>query len=607
MDSRMNRREIAEQAKTAGSWLAHRRAAAEIRKLLAAGDETPTMPFKLAFLSSYTVDPLADYITVEAAAHGITIETYVGGFGQLHQEILNPQSGLHAFQPDMTVLLASSAALDWPADAPTTLNDANQAAEQVVASLATLADAFASNVTGVLVPTTLPAPPSWPFHIAADDVMLAMREANRRTLETFDGNARVQVCDVDALCSYYGYRESLSPEMLSMACCPFSEMFLARLAEKVLAYVRAQKGLTRKCFVLDCDNVLWGGVVGEDGLDGIQLGPDSPGREFVEFQKTVLELFGQGVVLAINSKNNAEDVRRVLAEHPHMVLRERHFASIQANWLDKPSNMRRIAEELKLGVDSFVFIDDNPAEREMMWRMLPEVKTLEMPSNPALFARTLRETSCFAVSGLTDEDRRRGEMYAAQRQREQLRQTAVSVEEFLASLDMRVFIAPAAEGDVRRIARLTQRTNQFNLTTRRYTEADIAAFLADPTCRVYVLRLLDRFGDNGTVGLAIVVSENNRWRIDTFLLSCRVIGRQVEQVLTDRILRDAASQGVAAIEAEYIPTQKNGLVADFWRDMGFSMISESESDHRTVWRFGLSGFRPKTFPFLHIEESQFPE
>jgi FkbH-like protein len=179
----------------------------------------------------------------------------------------------------------------------------------------------------------------------------------------------------------------------------------------------------------------------------------------------------------------------------------------------------------------------------------------------------------------------------------------VSVEEFLESLDMRVFIAPAGEGDVRRIARLTQRTNQFNLTTRRYSETDIASFLADPACRMYVLRLLDRFGDNGTVGLAVVVSENSRWRIDTFLLSCRVIGRQVEHVLADRILRDAATEGGAAVEAEYVPTPKNGLVADFWRSVGFTMISESEDDRRAVWRFELSGFRPKTFPFLRIEES----
>ena len=598
----MNSREIAEQAKTAGSWITHRRAAAEIRESLAAGDDSPTVRFKLAFLSSYTVDPLADYVTVEAATLGFVIETYVGGFGQLHQELLNPQGGLHAFQPDMTVLLASPAALGWPEEAPTTPKGTKQAVEQVVATLTALADAFARDATGVLVPMTMAAPPSWPFHLAPDDAMLALREANRNILETFAGAVRVQVCDVDALYSYYGYRESLSPVMLSMAYCPFSEMFLARLAENIVASVRAQKGLSRKCLVLDCDNVLWGGVIGEDGLDGIQLGPDSPGREFVDFQKAVLELYGQGIVLAVNSKNNNEDVRRALAEHPHMVLRERHFASIQANWLDKPLNMQRIAEELKLGVDSFVFIDDNPAERAMMRRMLPEVDTLEMPSNPALFARTLRETSCFAVTGLTDEDRRRGEMYAAQRQREQLRQTAASVEEFLESLKMRVFIAPAGEGDVRRIARLTQRTNQFNLTTRRYNEAEIAAFLNDPARRVYVLRLLDRFGDNGTVGLAVVVSENGRWRIDTFLLSCRVIGRQVEHVLADRILRDAASEGVVAVEAEYVPTPNNGLVADFWRSLGFTMLSESEDDRRTVWRFDLSGFRPKTFPFLHIEE-----
>lgn len=593
----MTIREIAEQAKAAGSWIVQRRAAMEIRQM--PGDDSLPLRFKLALLSSDTVAPLADFLTVAAAAEGIKLETYVGDFGQIQQEILNPQSDLYAFQPDAVLLIASPHSFGWPIVPPATSETEAIAADSVIATLASLVDAFHRHASGVFLPTTFPATPDWPFHIQPSGSMFALREVNRRIVAAFAGHAGVQVCDLDGLCAYYGYRECLSPEMLALAACPFSEMFLARLSEKILSHVRSRLGRARKCLVLDCDNVLWGGIVGEDGFDGIHLGPDRPGREFVEFQKAVLELFEQGVVLAVNSKNNAEDVRRVLAEHPHSLLREKHFAAIEANWNDKPANMRRIAEELKLGLDSFVFLDDNPAERDMMRQMLPEVLTLEMPANPALYARTLRETSCFAASGLTDEDRLRGAMYAAERSRGQLRQSVATIEDFLQSLEMKVRISKAAETDVRRIAQLTQRTNQFNVTTRRYGESEIAAFLADPAWRIYVLRACDRFGDSGLVGAAIVVLENGHWRIDVFLLSCRVIGRCLEYAFADRIVRDATAAGVANITAEYIPTQKNALAADFLAKAGF--MPQSEENGRTVWRLNASEYQPKVFSFIQIE------
>jgi FkbH-like protein len=387
--------------------------------------------------------------------------------------------------------------------------------------------------------------------------------------------------------------------MMSMARIPFSEVFLDLLASRIVSHIVATQGLSRKCLVLDSDNTLWGGIIGEDGIDGIHIGPDCPGREYLDFQKAILELYEQGVILAINSKNNLDDVMQVLNVHPHMLLREKHFASIQVNWEPKPQNMERIARQINIGLDSLVFIDDNPAERQLMRQFMPQVETLEMPDNPAFYARALRETSFFARAYLTEEDKNRGQVYAAQRQRESLQQSCVTLEDFLKSLEMVVSIRSAGRKDIKRVAQLTQRTNQFNLTTRRYTEADITAMTQNPDWRIYVLGLKDKFGDNGTVGLAITEVKAGCWHLDTFLMSCRVIGRQAEDALVDRICHDAAEAGCVSISAEYIPTAKNNLAADFWDKMGF--IRENTDVQRVRYSRRLTDYQSPKFTYLQIE------
>ena len=388
--------EIIRTAADAGTWLAYRTAARKIKSLSAAGEIALPDSIKLAVLGSGTLEPLTDVLAVEAAATGILVESYLGGYGSFQQDVLDGASGLHGFCPEMTLLLAEPAALDLSPQADPATDASDRAVEQLVA----LAEAYKSALSGTLVVATFLAPPSWPFHIVSDAFAAALRDANRKLFQAFAGDARVQVCDVDSLAAYYGYRQAMSPEMLHMARIPFSESFLVPLAKRVLSHIKAQKGLLRKCLVLDCDHTLWGGIVGEDGCDGIRLGPDSPGREFVDFQRAVLELHRQGTILAINSKNNPEERFKVLREHPHMVLREEHFAAIEVNWNDKPSNMHRIAESLNIGIDSMVFVDDNPAERALMRSALPAVCTLELPASPSLYARAIRETNEFAAAYL---------------------------------------------------------------------------------------------------------------------------------------------------------------------------------------------------------------
>jgi FkbH-like protein len=575
--------EIICDAQKLSSWLAYRKAAGQIRELLKSGAAKLQTNIKTAFLSSFTIDPLVDFAVVEAAARSIELQPYIAPYGQFNQELLNPQSELYRASPQITFLLIEAE---------------SDAIDEQMSRLQGLVDAFLKNSTSILVINTFPACPSWPLQVLPDRRRILIEKLNARIIECYQNNPRIQILDLDALVAYAGCQNALSPQMMSMARIPFSEAFLGLLARRIISHIIATLGLTRKCLVLDCDNTLWGGIIGEDGLDGIQIGRDSPGREYLEFQKTILELYEQGVILAINSKNNLADVMQVLNEHPQMLLREKHFASIIINWDPKPQNMQKIAEQINIGLDTIAFIDDNPAERQMMRQLLPQVETLEMPADPSLFARTLRETSLFTRAYLTEEDKNRGQIYAAQRKRDQFQQSCVTLEDFLESLEMIVSIHPAGKDDIKRVAQLTQRTNQFNLTTRRYTEADIDAMTQNQNWRIYVLGLKDKFGDNGTVGLALVEIQPKQWRIDTFLMSCRVIGRQVEDALVDRICRDVSQAGCISISAEYIPTAKNNLVAGFWDKMGFG--KENAGTQQLRYSRQLKNYQSPQFLYLKI-------
>jgi len=392
----------------------------------------------------------------------------------------------------MTILMTEFNSLADNTNDPQT--EPSGIARQAVKQIRSLAEVYKENHSDILIIANFMASPQWPLHILTSRETSTLQCANDMLQEAFDDDPRIQICDLNMLAAYYGFSRAISPQMMSMARIPFSEGFMAILARKITSHFRAYKGLTRKCLILDCDNTLWGGIIGEDGIDGIALGPDSPGREFVDFQRAILELYYQGVILAINSKNNFDDVMEVLRDHPYMVLREKHFADIQANWNDKPSNMIQIAKELNIAIDSFVFLDDNPAERSMMRQMLPEVCTIDLPGNPCLYAQTLRQSNEFVKENITPDDLKRGQIYAAQRQRSKTRKKSSNLNEFLKSLEMEATIHKATEVDVKRVSQLSQRTNQFNLTTKRYSQAQVTEMLADDSKFVYVLKLKDKFG-----------------------------------------------------------------------------------------------------------------
>ena len=346
---------------------------------------------------------------------------------------------------------------------------------------------------------------------------------------------------------------------------PFSQWYSHKLDEIALK--------RKKCLVLDLDNTLWGGVLGEDGVYGIKLGGDYPGKAFLLFQESILELSKSGIILAICSKNNEDDVMEVWQKHPLMVLKKDHFATWRINWQDKATNIQDIANELNIGLDSFVFIDDNPSERELIRQALPMVEVPEFPAHPyelPIFIQEIVE-KYFRVYSLTSEDRRKTEQYIANRKRAQTQHSFKDFESYLVSLEIQIAIAPASDFNIHRIAQLTQKTNQFNLTTRRYTESDIRSRLQDGW-KIWCISVKDRFGDDGITGAILI----NGDMIDSFLISCRVLGKRIEESFICTILNLLKNQGIKTIRAQYIPTTKNALVNCFYDQIGFSCIADHD-------------------------------
>jgi len=344
------------------------------------------------------------------------------------------------------------------------------------------------------------------------------------------------------------------------------------IAEEIGRAWNAIKGNRKKCLVLDLDNTLWGGVIGEDGLQGIELSTTKEGSRFRDFQKRIKDLKDQGVLLTIASKNNEEDAMEAIRDHPDMVLREDDFVIIKANWEPKPVNIQKIANELNIGLDSLVFIDDNPIERESVKNALPEVNVPDFPKDTSMLESFVIEISkrYFPVLKLTEEDLSKTDQYKVEQKRNEIKQKSISIEEYLLSLEMKKTFRQIDESDVTRAAQLTQKTNQFNLTTRRYTESDIWNMMKSEDHQVWIGDLEDKFGSYGKVILAIVKLEENTAIIDTFLMSCRVMGRNIEKEFLNEIEKEMVSKGKNRIISEYIPTTKNSVVKDFWTENGYT-------------------------------------
>jgi FkbH-like protein len=546
---------------------------------------TPAREVRIALLGSATLTYVRSYLEVACRVAGLTPVLYEGDFGQYAQEILQPESGLYAFAPQIIILAIHGRAL-FPAlyDDPLGMDEAARrtAVGEVVERVAGLLAPLTARSPALVLLHTFATPRHSPLGVLdlrdpfGQSALFGAINAELAARVRRDFPA-VHLVDEDRVYGNAGKRNVTDPRLWYLARIGVGEGALPALAATYLRYVKAFKGLTRKCLVLDLDNTLWGGVVGEDGPEGIKLGQEAPGNAYRAFQEAILGLYRRGIILAVNSKNNEADALTVLEQHPEMLLRPRHFAAMRINWQDKATNLREIAAELNIGLDSLVFVDDNPAECALVRAQLPEVLTVELPRDPALYRDVLLDLTDFDSLTLTEEDRQRGQLYAERRERQEWEaahtDAAGTLGDYLRDLGIRVRIERADSFAIPRVAQLIGKTNQFNLTTRRHSEQAVRALAASDAAAVYGVRVADRFGDHGLVGVAITAQAANAWTIDTLLLSCRVLGRGVETALLSTLAADARAAGAQTLRGEFIPTAKNEPAREFYPQHGFHRVA----------------------------------
>jgi FkbH-like protein len=319
----------------------------------------------------------------------------------------------------------------------------------------------------------------------------------------------------------------------------------------------------KKCIVLDLDNTLWGGIVGEDGIDGIALSLSAPGNSFIAFQQALLDYYNKGIILAINSRNNPEDAWNVIRNHPNMILKEQHFVAARINWNDKAANIRELATELNIGLDSMVFLDDDKTNREMVKSLVPEVFVPDLPESPKEYTKFLNSLTCFSLDVITDEDKMRGNLYVTERLRKEQEKAFISQEEFLASLSLEMSIYKNDTSCIPRLAQLTEKTNQFNTCKRPLSEEEVLAYISDETYVTYHASLTDTFGSHGVILYARIKKTEKVWIIESLLMSCRVFGRGVEDAFLSVLIRDAQKEGVETICIVIESTEKNIPAREF--------------------------------------------
>jgi len=391
--------------------------------------------------------------------------------------------------------------------------------------------------------------------------------------------------DINTSRSMVGYKKFYDNRYWHIGKAPYTLEALKEISIDNFKLFRALKGKNKKCLVLDCDNTLWGGIVGEDGLEGIKLGPNYPGSAFLVFQQEILSLYHRGIVIALCSKNNESDVWDVVDNHPHMLIKKKHISTAMINWEDKASNIKQIADNLNIGLDSIVFVDDNEFETNLVKELLPAVETIHLPKGKSADYKDMLASSGFFDSlTFTDEDKKRSQLYKTEfiRKKDQ-KKFSGNMNSYYKTLNMSVYIEKANESVVPRIAQLTQKTNQFNLTTKRYTESDIEEFIKSKNSDILFVKLEDRFGDMGIVGACIIKYFNGFAEIDTFLLSCRVIGRGVEKVLLNASIKLAKNRNLTMVKGLYIRTNKNNQVFDFYTKNKF--IKEEEDEQKVKFIF----------------------
>ena len=544
----------------------------------------PLTPFRLAILGNGTLDLIVGPLVATAARFGIALECIMSEYDQILQPATTADSALHRAKPDAVLLMIDYRGLPWRFG----LDLAERSAAEVDSAfdfIATIRHGIRTHSNVPCIVSTL-VPPAETLFGSLDRAIAGtprqmVSELNRRLVASL-ATSQDLLFDVAALAETVGLGEWQAPDEWNVAKLPFASSVVPLYADHLCRLIGAMRGKSRRCLILDLDNTLWSGVIGDDGLEGIIVAQgDATGEAFLAVQQLAIDLRNRGVVLAVCSKNDDAVARRGFT-HPEMLLKIDQIAVFQANWNDKAANIRAIAEELSLGLDSMVFMDDNPVERGLVRQILPDVAVVELPDDPAFYARTLAAAGYFEAVAYSSEDRSRADFYQDNARRVALQKQGEGVEAYLTSLEMVITFQPFDSAGRARIAQLINKSNQFNLTTRRYTELEVAA--AEASCFTLQIRLADRFGDNGMIGVVICRDVGrDSWEVDTWLMSCRVLGRGVEVAVLKEILAQARIRGIRKLLGVYRPTPRNGMVVEHYAKLGFTLV-ETQPDGSVLWR-----------------------
>lgn len=537
---------------------------------------------RVALIGGATLRPLADLVEHFATMAGeVQIDLHVGEFDSYITDIMDPASELYEFKPDVILILPATARCQYRGSLADPVEQQRLEAEAVARELLDLCQSAHEKSGAHIVVCNFGLSPYFdpgPMRSSSLGSDYGFRKYVNMHMGLNRPNA-VHICDAEFLANRLGTLKATDERAWFESKQPYSAEMLVHLAREFAEIITSLKRASKKVLVLDLDNTLWGGVIGDDGLEGIEIGTTSPrGEAYRHFQQHIQSLSRRGVLLAVCSKNDYDKAAEAFIKHPEMVLRLEDIVNFKANWEPKSENIRQIATELNLGLDSLVFVDDNPAEIEIVRQFVPEVTGICLGDDPSVYARILKDSRLFEVSALTKEDLDRVSLYKQDAYREQLRSQSTDMDSYLTSLAMVGHVSKFVPTDVPRISQLTNKSNQFNLTTHRRTEAEVLDVSRSAEHEAFTMRLTDKFGDHGLILVVIGKVQGQDFEIDTWLMSCRVLKRGVEQETLNEIIRLAKARGCSRIVGKYIPTKKNGMVSELYPSLGFA---RSEADPNT--------------------------
>ncbi len=545
-------------------------------KKLSKTDASALPQYSLAVLGDCATQHLATALRGYGVSVGMRLNVFDADYDQIDAQVMAPDSELYRFAPQGVLLQMCTEKLqeafyDRPPEARASF------AEDTYARIRQIWSRIGSRIPATVLQCNFPLIDDGVFgqfgNKTEQSFLFQQRKLNYLLMQGCQEAKNTFLIDLDALQTALGRSTFADPKLYYVAKMPISLAALPAVAKLVVDVVRSLQGAVKKCLVLDLDNTLWGGVIGDDGLSGIQIGELGTGHAFSDFQKWLKELKNRGILLTVCSKNNEDTAKEPFEKHPEMVLRLEDFSMFVANWEDKARNIRTIQQALNIGMDSMVFLDDNPFERELVRTMIPEITVLELPEDPALYLQYLRGLDLFETASYSREDAGRTEQYREKAQRAAFEAAFQSYDDYLEALQMRASAAAFDPFHYPRIAQLTQRSNQFNLRTVRYTEAEIEALAQDDSRIGLYFTLKDKFGDHGLISVVVLEKQpEDTLFISEWLMSCRVLKRGMEEFIVDKILSVAAQQGFRRVVGEYIPTPKNAMVKDLYEQLGFARL-----------------------------------